>query len=82
MATKSLKVVRPGKYGTRMLKAGDTFEATGPEARLYSKLGWMEEARARAKAEAPKAEEAAEVATEEAPKAKRAPRKRKAAAKK
>jgi hypothetical protein len=73
MATKSLKVVRPGTYGTRMLKAGDVYEATGPEARLYSKLGWMEEntrARVAEPEEAPK------------PKAKRAPRKRKAAAKK
>lgn len=53
MATKTLKVVRPGTYGTRMLKADDTYEATGPEARLYLKLGWMaENTRARV-AEAP-----------------------------
>lgn len=39
---KTLTVVRPGRYGTRMLQAGDAFEATAPEARLYVKLGWAE----------------------------------------
>lgn len=43
MATKTLTVIRPGRYGTRMLKAGDTFDATAPEARLYAKLGWATE---------------------------------------
>lgn len=43
MATKTLTVVRPGRYGTRMLQAGDAFEVTAPEARLYMKLGWATE---------------------------------------
>ena len=43
MPTKSLRIVRPGRYGTRDLKADDIYEATGPEARLYLKLGWMAE---------------------------------------
>lgn len=71
MATKQLRVVRAGLYGTRMLKAGDAFEATGPEARLFEKLGWMTAGKP-AKA-APVAEPVAE-----APTPKRAPRKRKA----
>lgn len=49
MATKTLTVVRPGRYGTRMLQAGDPLEASGPDARLYTKLGWATEG------EAPKA---------------------------
>lgn len=63
MAAKTLTVIRAGLYGTRMLKAGDTFDATGSEARLFEKLGWM-----KAKAER-------KVETKEAPKA---PRKRRA----
>lgn len=47
MATKQLKVVRPGRYGTRMLKAGDTLEASAPDARLYEALGWAVSGRAR-----------------------------------
>lgn len=43
MATKTLTVIRPGTYGTRMLQAGDPLECTGPEARLFSKLGWAVE---------------------------------------
>lgn len=46
MATKQLTIVRPGTYGTRMLQAGDPYDATGPEARLYLKLGWMSEGKA------------------------------------
>lgn len=54
MATKQLTIVRPGTYGTRMLQAGDPYDATGPEARLYLKLGWMSEDKPKAaKAEAP-----------------------------
>lgn len=69
MATKTLTIVRPGNYGTRMLKAGDTFEATSPEARLFLKLGWMKEGRQRP-------------APVEAAAKPKAPSKRKAAAKK
>lgn len=74
MATKQLKVVRPGRYGTRMLKAGDTLEATAPDARLYEALGWATPANRRARvAEAPE--------TRNPPKPK-APRKRRTPAKK
>lgn len=45
MATKQLTVVRPGRYGTRMLQAGDPLECTAPEARLYAKLGWATKAK-------------------------------------
>lgn len=58
MATKTLKVVRPGRYGTRMLQAGDALEVSAPDARLYLKLGWAEERAIRRAA--PKAAEAAD----------------------
>lgn len=50
MATKTLMVIRPGQYGTRMLKAGDTLEVSGPDARLYTALGWAEKSKRKAKA--------------------------------
>lgn len=40
MAMKTMSVVRPGLYGTRMLKAGDALEVNGRDARLYAALGW------------------------------------------
>lgn len=55
MATKTLTVVRPGTYGTRMLKAGDQYEASGPDARLYTKLGWMADVERAENVAAPKA---------------------------
>ena len=55
MATKSLTVVRPGTYGTRELRAGDVYDASGPDARLYVKLGWMKDIGAQPKAAAAKA---------------------------
>lgn len=66
MATKTLTVVRPGTYGTRMLAAGDPITCSGPEARMYEKLGWATEVE-RAEAVKP---------------VKRAPRKRAAAKRK
>lgn len=79
MATKTLTVVRPGTYGTRMLKAGDPFDANGPEARLYTKLGWMTEGAAKAAAApAPKPVTAAPKAAPKKPAARKAPAKRKA----
>lgn len=67
MATKTLTIVRPGRYGTRMLKAGDALEVGARDARLYTKLGWAAE------------EEDAPPGSAAAPKA---PRKRKSRAKK
>jgi hypothetical protein len=92
MATKTLRVVRPGRYGTRMLKAGDTFEVAAPDARLFLKLGWAEE-RAKpyvspavdsAKAEVSKiiGRAVSETVAATPAKPKTAPRKRKARAKK
>lgn len=91
MATKTLKVVRAGRYGTRMLKAGDTLEATAPDARLYEALGWAVSGRARV-ADSPEArnppkreaiptvdEVLAAEAGEEKPKVKRARRRKKTA---
>lgn len=72
MATKQLTVVRPGRYGTRMLQAGDPLEVSAPDARLYLKLGWAEERTVRRAA--PKAAEP----TEEKP-AKRTRRRKKTA---
>lgn len=71
MATKTMTVVRPGTYGTRMLKAGDTLECSGPDARLYSKLGWAEVGRGPASKAADQAEEK--------PKVRRARRRKKTA---
>lgn len=48
MATKTLTVVRPGRYGTRMLKAGDPLEVSGRDAMLYQKLGWATEGKPKA----------------------------------
>jgi hypothetical protein len=54
MATKQLTVVRPGRYGTRMLKAGDPLEANARDALLYTKLGWATEGNRQARvADAP-----------------------------
>lgn len=90
MATKTLTVVRPGRYGTRMLKAGDTFDATAPEARLYAKLGWANEgtppeakpvaaSTAPAKPKAPRKPPAKKPAAKRAPAEKKAPAKKKTA---
>jgi len=34
-----LKVLKDMKYGTRMLRAGETVEMKGPDVRLYRALG-------------------------------------------
>lgn len=47
MADKSLKVIRSGRYGTRMLTAGDPLTLSGPKARAAIALGWVEEAKPR-----------------------------------
>lgn len=63
MATKTFYVTRDMKspsYPTRMLKAGDTVDLNGPQARLYRALGAISEAKPRV-ARAP-VEEAAEPA--------------------
>jgi hypothetical protein len=52
---KTLTVVRPGTYGTRMLKAGDPLECSGPEARMYAALGWAAEVERAEEVEKPKA---------------------------
>ena len=36
---KQLTVLKDMKYGTRMLKAGETVEMDGPTTRLYTALG-------------------------------------------
>jgi hypothetical protein len=38
MATKEFYAIRDFRYGTRMLKAGDPVEMTGPHARMYTAL--------------------------------------------
>ena len=48
MATKTMKASRSMHYGTRMLQAGDEFEASGPNSRLYRAIGWAEEVPAKA----------------------------------
>lgn len=39
MAAKNYEVVVPGRYGTRMLQAGDVVELTQPRGRVYTALG-------------------------------------------
>ena len=39
MAIQKLKVLKDMRYGTRMLKAGDTVDMKGPDVRLYTALG-------------------------------------------
>jgi hypothetical protein len=39
MATQTLKVLKDMRYGTRMLRAGDTVDMKGPDVRLYTALG-------------------------------------------
>ena len=43
MATRSLVATQSRRYGTRMMTAGEPFEATGPEARLLTALGWAKD---------------------------------------
>lgn len=40
MASTNMIASKSMRYGTRMLKADDEFVASGPDARLYSALGW------------------------------------------
>lgn len=42
MATKQFTARRDFKYGTRMLRAGDTVEMAAPHARVFSALGAIE----------------------------------------
>ena len=39
MATQRMNVLKDMKYGTRMLRAGDTVDMKGPDVRLYTVLG-------------------------------------------
>jgi pyruvate/2-oxoglutarate dehydrogenase complex dihydrolipoamide acyltransferase (E2) component len=75
MATKKFYATRDFKYGTRMMRAGDTVEMTAPHAKLYKALNAISTAKPKRAAAEP---EAATEATAEAPKsaARRAPRKR------
>lgn len=47
MAHKDMTVVRTGRYGTRMLTAGEAINLDGPQARLMTALGWVEEGKPR-----------------------------------
>ena len=77
MAKQQYYATRDFRYQTRMLRAGDPVEMTGPVARLYRALG---DVTAEKPKKAPVREESL---TEPKPKPKKAPaRKRKAAAKK
>lgn len=40
MARKELTVARTGRYGTRMLTAGEPVTLDGPKARLFEAMGW------------------------------------------
>ena len=46
MAAANMIASKSLRYGTRMLKADDEFVANGPDARLYSALGWARPAEA------------------------------------
>lgn len=39
MATTQLRAIKDMRYRTRMLRAGEAFEASGPEARLLIAMG-------------------------------------------
>ena len=90
MATRTFYAPRdmknPTGYGTRMLKAGDPVELTGPQARLYRALGVISQTKpTKADLAAPQAEAAVvpAITTETvAPKPKAPARKRTARRKK
>ena len=70
MAHKSMVLTQPGRYGTRMLQAGNHITLSGPQARLLQSLGRVEtvgEYRARKKAEEEKAKPAQQKAPEPKP---------------
>lgn len=81
MATKTFYATGAFRYGTRMLKAGDAVELDAPNARLFTALKKISPT-------APKKDAVPAMTTENvvkpaaAPTPKKAPRKRKAAAKK
>jgi hypothetical protein len=78
MATKQFYATRDFKYGTRMMRAGDAVEMTGPDSRLYKALGAISPEKPR-RAAAPKPDETETTETATAPKArKRTTRTRKA----
>jgi hypothetical protein len=84
MATRTMQVLKDMKYGTRMLRAGDTVDMKGPDVRLYTALGAVGPLKAQRVATTPPPVEAPPPVARKAaaPKRKAEARKKRATAKK